>query len=74
MVSPQAKREAVGVLMKERQMGITRACGLVGISRSLYSYESRRPGDEGIRTRMLEIAGQWISSWKVWQMVAACAA
>ena len=49
MVSPQAKREAVGVLMKERQMGITRACGLVGISRSLYSYESRRPGDEGIR-------------------------
>ena len=58
MVSPQAKREVVGVLMKERQMGITRACGLVGISRSLYRYESRRPSDEGIRTRILEIAGQ----------------
>lgn len=58
MVSPQAKREVVGVLMKERQMGITRACGLVGISRSLYRYESRRPSDEGIRSRMLEIAGQ----------------
>lgn len=58
MVSPQAKREVVGVLMKERQMGITRACGLVGISRSLYRYESRRPRDDGIRTRMLEIAGK----------------
>lgn len=58
MVGPQAKREAVGILMNERQLGITRACGLVGISRSLCRYESRRPSDEGVRTRMLEIAGQ----------------
>ena len=29
MVSPQAKREAVTVLMTERDFGVTRACGLV---------------------------------------------
>ena len=43
MVSPQAKREAVTVLMTERDFGVTRACGLVSISRSLYRYRSRRP-------------------------------
>lgn len=36
MVSPQARREAVGILTAERDLGVTRACGLVGISRSLY--------------------------------------
>jgi len=30
-VSPQARREAVGILMAERRMGVTRACGLAGI-------------------------------------------
>jgi len=34
MVSPQAKRAAVAVLMTERGFGVTRACGLMGISRS----------------------------------------
>ena len=33
MVSPQARREAVGILTAERGLGVTRACGLVGISR-----------------------------------------
>ena len=42
MVSPQARREAVGMLMTERAMGVTRACGLVGISRSVFRYESKR--------------------------------
>jgi hypothetical protein len=41
VVSPQAKREAVGILTAERALGVTRACGLVGISRSLYCYRSR---------------------------------
>jgi putative transposase len=36
MVSPQAKREAVRLLMTERDFGVTHACGLVSISRSLY--------------------------------------
>ncbi len=42
MVSPQARREAVEMLMTERAMGVTRACGLVGISRSAFRYESKR--------------------------------
>lgn len=56
MVSPQAKREAVTVLRTERDFGVTRACGLVGISRSLYRYRSRRPDSAALRMRIEEIA------------------
>ncbi len=55
-MSPQARREAVKILMAERQMGVTRACGLVGISRSLLAYRSRRHEPEGLRERIGEIA------------------
>ena len=45
--------------MTERAMGVTRACGLVGISRSLFSYESRRRiDDEALAGRMTAIAAQ----------------
>lgn len=37
-------------------MGITRACGLVGISRSLFAYESKRTGDVALTERMKEMA------------------
>jgi putative transposase len=56
MVSPQAKREAVTVLMTERAFGVTRACGLLRISRTLYRYQSRRPQCAGLRERIAEIA------------------
>ena len=56
MVSPQAKRAAVTVLMTERDFGVTRACGLIGISRSLYCYRSRRPDSAPLRARIEEIA------------------
>jgi putative transposase len=56
MVSPQAKRQAVEVLMVERAFGITRACGLIGISRSLYRYRSRRPECTRLCARIAEIA------------------
>jgi putative transposase len=55
-VSPQARRAAVKVLMTERSFGVTRACGLVGISRSLYGYRSRRPDSAPLRARIEEIA------------------
>ena len=42
--------------MTERSMGITRACGLVGISRSLFAYESRCTGDAALTERMKEMA------------------
>lgn len=56
MVSPQVKREAVKVLMAERSFGVTRACGLVQISRSLFRYRSRRPECTKLRERITEIA------------------
>ena len=44
--------------MAERQFGITRACGLVGISRSLFGYRPRRQAPQGLRERIKEIATQ----------------
>jgi putative transposase len=55
-VSPQAGRAVVKVLMTERSFGVTRACRLVGISRSLYSYRSRRTDSGPLRARIEEIA------------------
>lgn len=56
MVSPRARRDAVSALMTERGFGITRACGLIGISRSLYRYRSKRPDCAVLRARIGEIA------------------
>ena len=56
MVSPQAKREAVSALMSERGFGVTRACGLIQLSRSLYRYRSVRPPCGPLRERIEEIA------------------
>jgi putative transposase len=55
-LSPQARRAAVNVLMTERSFGVTRACGLVGVSRSLYRYRSRREDSALLRARIEEIA------------------
>lgn len=56
MVSPQARREAVGLLTAERSLSVTRACGLVGISRSLYGYRSRRSPALELKGRIAELA------------------
>ena len=45
-------------MMTVHGLGVTRACGLVGISRSLYRYESKRPGDEALTERLTALAGQ----------------
>jgi hypothetical protein len=47
---------AVEVLMTERGFRVTRACGLVGISRSLYRYRGRRPDSAPLRARIEESA------------------
>jgi putative transposase len=58
VVSPQARREAVGILTAERGLGVTRACGLVGISRSLYRYRSCRSPALELKSRIAELAAQ----------------
>ena len=58
MVGPQAKRVVVAHMMQVHGLGVTRACGLIGISRSLYQYQARRPGDEELKKRLIELAGQ----------------
>ena len=58
MVSPQAKREAVTHLMASHPLGVTRACGLIGISRSLYRYQAKRPSDMALKDRLSELAAQ----------------
>jgi len=44
--------------MTAHSLGVTRACGLIGISRSLYRYESTRPDDQELTDRLTELAGQ----------------
>lgn len=44
------------MLMTERDYGVTRACGLVQISRSLYRYRTRRPACAELCERITEIA------------------
>lgn len=58
MVSPQAKREAVTHLMTSHLLGVTRACGLIGISRSLYRYQAKRASDTALKDRLGELAAQ----------------
>jgi putative transposase len=49
---------AVTHLMTAHQLGVTRACGLIGISRSLYRYKSTRPDDKALTERLTTLAGQ----------------
>lgn len=58
MVGPQAKREAVDALRAERRFGVTRACGLLTLSRSLYRYRSVRAPDTELVQRMEELAAE----------------
>lgn len=45
-------------LMAAHEMGVTRACGLIGISRSLYRYASKRPSDDELANRLRALAEQ----------------
>jgi len=40
------------------QFGVTRSCGLIGISRSLYRYASKRVDDGPLKERHTALAGQ----------------
>lgn len=44
--------------MTSHELGVTRACGLIGISRSLYRYTSKRPDDTALTERLTTLAAQ----------------
>jgi putative transposase len=44
--------------MASHQLGVTRACGRIGISRSLYRYEAKRPDDTVLMDRLTALTGQ----------------
>ncbi|WP_414691740.1 IS3 family transposase [Noviherbaspirillum sp.] len=52
----QALLEAAAHVMQVYGLGVTRACGLIRISRSLYRYEPRRADDQALRERLCELA------------------
>jgi putative transposase len=44
--------------MATDQMGVTRACGLIGRSRSLFGYQSKRLGDRPLKEPLCDLAWQ----------------
>jgi len=58
LVEPAARREAVRFAAKQHELSQRRGCRLVGMSRSVCRYQSRRPADTEIREKVREIARQ----------------
>jgi putative transposase len=58
MVTPVARREAVGHLCESYEVSQRRACKAVGAERTSVRYRGARPDDGAIRARLRELAGQ----------------
>ena len=58
LLTPSLRRRAVTWAVREKGYSQRRACGLVGLHPKTYRYASKRPGDEGLRRRLRELASQ----------------
>jgi putative transposase len=58
MVTPVAKREAVGHLRSAFEVSERRACTVIGADRTSVRYRARRADDEPIRVRLRELASE----------------
>ncbi len=58
MVTPAAERTAVAHLVKAHEMSERRACHVLEVDRSSVRYQSYRPDDAALRTRMRELAAE----------------
>ena len=58
MVTPAARREAVRLAGETRGLSERRRCRLVGASRAMVRYRSRRPTDEALREQLVRFAGE----------------
>ena len=56
MVTPQAKRTCLELLINEHKMSERRACWLVGVQRSLFRYCSKRESEENLKQEIKKIA------------------
>lgn len=56
MVKPAERRRAAVWLTSEKDLSQRRACGLVGLYRSTYGYESRRREPTELKKRLKERA------------------
>lgn len=55
-MKPAARREVVRYATEIHDLSQRRACGLIGMGRSSYVYQPRRPRDETLRVRLGELA------------------
>src|SRR6185369_4565595 len=56
-LKPTARRELVRTIRQAYQLNESRACGLVGITRWINQYQSRRDPQDELRQRLRELAG-----------------
>jgi len=57
-MTPAARREAVAEACESFPISERRACGLMGLGRSSYYYEDRRPDDEPLRAALRQAASE----------------
>jgi putative transposase len=57
-VKPAARREVVRYMLRAYDLSQSRACGLISLSRSSYAYQGTKRPDEGLRRRLVGLAGQ----------------
>lgn len=57
-MSPASRRKAVRHVREKHGFSERRACRIVGLSRSVSQYRSRRKEPEGLRRRIVELAGE----------------
>ncbi len=58
-MTPGTRRRVVQQLVQARRLSERRACRLVGVSRSVARYVSRRPDDRVLRQRLRELAARY---------------
>jgi len=58
VVMPAAQREAVRFIVERHGLSERRACGLIQIGRSTWSYRSRRAPDDDVRSTLKDLAAK----------------
>jgi len=59
MVTPAARKKAAGHVMTKLGLSERRACQVVGVSRSVFRYQSCRGSDDRLRSRLKALAEQY---------------